>query len=147
MSEHNTNLVWEPHHVLYEAAAWESNTEASKLRNLSGLIVPMYIQPHDQLHNEISLVPLLDSIQVYYIKKTFKTYSRDYIGNLNRLIESVHESKDRFEYDPIRSGVSDFTILALEKQIPFIKEGVYKEKNQRKERRQKFDRRPGGSVC
>ncbi len=147
-------IDWESHHILFERAAWESNSEGSVLRQNPNLIVDMYVAPHDELHAAIPFVTWLDAVQTWHINQEFKR-KPDPLKNINELIRCIHRSIEHFGNDPedlnlyksMRVSNGLMAIKSIEAQIPYIRDGMVKEHLKPKRRRVKTDRRKGGSVC
>ena len=142
-------LEFESHHVLFHEAAWTSNPEAAKLRSNPGLVIPMYVAPHDELHNRVSFVPLLDAPHVFHINQGLRGITRrDPLGNIQRLLQVIQEVSDKFfSYDEIRLRTSEIAILAIEQQVSHIDSGLYRKAIPAKDKRGKVDTRQGRNIC
>lgn len=139
--------------MLFEEKAWESNPEAKLLRATPELIVPMYVAPHDELHTNIPFVPLLDSIQVFHVRREFQPKDTP-LKNISELIRCIVRSTERFDRNDqnnlnssLRISMAELVVIALEGQIPFIREGLCRQALPPKQKRTKIDRRRGGHVC
>ena len=139
---------FEFHHVLFHNKAWNSNPDAARLRNNHGILIPMYVGPHDELHNVVHYVPLLDSYHAYEVDKQFdRSIQSDPLGNIQRLLEAMRYVLDTDQYvrnNDISRGVGELAILAVQIQIPFIEDGLYRNAIPTKVKRRKIDRRRGG---
>jgi len=147
-------IDWEVHHVLFEEAAWTSNREAETLREDPGLIIPMYVAPHDELHNEVPFVPLLDAIQVFHINQLFKRQEGP-LKNIRELVRCLNVTLERFNHDEndtnlnisLRGKMGELAITAIEAQVPHIRDGMIKPKIRPTKKNLRVDRRRGGRIC
>ena len=103
------------HHVLYQRRQWNSRTDSAALRQSTGLIIPMDCDVHKELHRQawegVSVLGVQAVRQVMNEIDKKDNYL-DVIDNVLYLIDKTN--------DP----VADFAIHAIERQLPFIKEGI-----------------------
>ena len=118
------------HHILYQRRRWRDRPDSAQLRETDGLIVPMDVDIHQELHDHLwEGVPLLGRqavLDVMYEMDRNTTYL-EIIDNVLSLIEKT------------RDPMADLAIYAIESQLPFIREGITQDnvvtKRQRRARR------------
>lgn len=117
----------ERHHVLYDRAAWESHPERLRLRGQQSLIIPMDEGIESQLHIAVPTVPLLD---IYTAQHTRNIYvpGKTYTGSVNSLMSAIDKALRHPRTSELQRDLGGLTIMALEMQLPFIREGLITDK-------------------
>lgn len=114
------------HHILYQRKKWQDTPEGACLRETNGLVVPMDIQIHQELHNELwEGVPLLGSTAIRQVM-TEMNHSTKYLDVIDNVMCLIDKSRD---------PLTDLALCAIENQLPFIKEGITRQRISNKRRR------------
>lgn len=111
------------HHVLFNKREWESRPQYKELRQNSGLIVPIDREVHNELHRNVTQVPVLGYYGIMAVQKEFyrgRTHL-DTVDNLLFALESVERHPRLSDLDKALAGIA---LQAVEIQRPFIAKGL-----------------------
>ena len=112
------------HHVLFSRRTQESQEPTKCLRRNYWLMPPMEDEPHVALHQAISTVPVLDPHTAMRVHKTFEPVHEDYIATVYKLVRTIDEAIRHPRCTDLERGLGNLAMMALEMQVPFIKEGL-----------------------
>lgn len=115
-------------HILYDRTAYESNPSGLYLRRKMGLIALMDVQTHQQTHDEVSAVPLLDHLSLERTLSIMKKRKRannplDAMDNFMLAVEKSCQHPRAHELD---RQLGELTVKAVYAQKPFVKDGMIK---------------------
>ena len=121
MAKRNRNI--NKHHVMFQRSQHEASPNGRELRNYEGLLIPMWVQGHEKLHEECNKLPILSNNSYIYMLDTLdtvvssRTTSIEMIKLLATCAIEIKEDTtlNRREY----VGLTHFTIGILS-QVPFI---------------------------
>jgi hypothetical protein len=115
------------HHILFNQSAWDSTAHTKWLRQSSGLIVRLSYDAHEELHKDITIVPLLDHYTARFVREAM-TRSRASkpldIADDFMLALDTHRRNPRTNYRDRALG--ELVIEAVESQRPYIEDGLVK---------------------
>ena len=94
------------------------------LRNNHWNKPPLEDAPHIALHKEIATVPLLDQYTAQAVHREFYPVEGDYIGTLYSLVRTIDQALKHPKVSDLQRVVGHLTMMALELQVPFIREGL-----------------------
>lgn len=110
------------HHPCFDRAQW-SRGYAGEIRNHPYMRVPMKWQPHVALHNAVSIVPVPDRHTLQRVVGVFDP-TPDIFTNIDMLIGAIDMASNNEQVHPDDRLLSELTMRALNRQIPFIKQGI-----------------------
>ena len=89
------------------------------------LIVPLEIDPHNELHKNVALVPPLSHHLAGRALRLFNDRYDEYdpVANLENYMSSIEEAAKHPRAQELERAMAALTVHACELQIPFIKEG------------------------
>lgn len=103
------------HHILYQRKRWQETLEGACLRETNGLVVPMDAEIHQELHDELwKGVPVLGNKAIRQVMAEMK-HSTRYLDTIDNVMYLINKTRD---------PVADLALHAIERQLPFIKEGI-----------------------
>lgn len=112
------------HHIVHHRKAHEATDDNKWIRRRGGLIVPLVVEVHKDLHDHCPGVPVLD---IYMARRVKGIMSRHDISEplvaLDTYCMAVEMAMDSARYEPERL-IGEAAIMAIRMQIPFIKEGM-----------------------
>jgi len=111
------------HHPCFDRAQW-SRGYAGDIRHAPMMQIPINRVSHAALHNSIAIVPVPDRHTLQRVVSMFEPIEGDYLGTLNNLITSIDMASAHEQCSPDDRLLSELTMRALHRQIPFIKEGM-----------------------
>lgn len=112
------------HHVLFDRSAWRSSDVRRDLRETRGLIVPLRLDAHQELHKNVSMVPLLDWRTAYKVRRDFEAEPGQYVQNLGALCLNIEEQLRHPRTSDLERACGELTVQAIQEQIPFIQDGM-----------------------
>lgn len=113
-----------PHHTQYTRKTMEAVPPLKCLRNNHWNKPPLEDAPHIALHKEIATVPLLDQYTAQAVHREFYPVEGDYIGTLYSLVRTIDQALKHPKVSDLQREVGHLTMMALELQVPFIREGL-----------------------
>lgn len=117
--------IHEDHHVLFHRSQHESNEDSKWVRRNAGLLVPMDIDVHDELHAKTPGVPPLDIYMVRRVKSIMrKNLTPDPIRNIDTYCWAIEEAMGHPKAYEVEKAVGNAAIQAVRMQLPFIREGI-----------------------
>lgn len=118
---------WNTHHALFTESTWDAQRETEALRNLPGLIMPMDVTVHRELHDGVPYVPVIPNTLAGRLLRVLNRSLQskvDFPGNLERLADEIESRLDAYTVDWVTSATGPITVEAIRKQIPYVREGV-----------------------
>lgn len=112
------------HHVLFSRRQHSIDPNNRYLRNNSGLIVPMEIDAHTELHKNCPLVPPLPEHLAQFVLSQIKPRRGDYLGNMDKFLLATERAMKRPRTHIIEKEMARVTLHAVEIQKPFIQDGA-----------------------
>lgn len=109
---------WNKHHVLFQRRSWQRDPSGRVLRSEHGLIVPMDIGIHRELHRDKDLwqgVPILGRSAMRMVRDVYEPQS-DHLRSIDKLLGAINRTSD-----PKR----DVAAFAIETQLPYIVDGLW----------------------
>lgn len=85
---------------------------------------PLEDPPHIALHRDISTVPLLDHHTALRVHRNFEPVIGDYVASIWSLMKTIEQEIKHPRASEIEQGLGNLAIQALERQIPYVKEGL-----------------------
>lgn len=113
----------EKHHILHHRAQHESNKDNKALRGTLGMIALIDPDVHDELHRACPGVPALD-IWTAQRARTFMVPHPNPLQAIDNYLIAVERARESKKSHPIERDLAALTMMAVELQIPFIKEGL-----------------------
>lgn len=111
------------HHVLYESAVWRSRDDTRTLRNKPGLIIPLDIDVHRDLHRNITSVPVPDRYMAARVLRTFKP-ARHILDTMDILCHSFYEATEHPRATKLEQELGHLIISSIEAQREYIAQGM-----------------------
>ena len=108
---------WDKHHVLFQRRSWQRDPSGRVLRSEHGLIVPMDISIHSELHRDKDLwqgVPILGRSAMRMVRDVYEPQS-DHIRSVERLLSAINRTSDPSK---------ELALHAIESQIPYLLFGM-----------------------
>lgn len=112
------------HHVQFPRLVHEANKDTKEVRRNHWLIPPLIVLGHIALHDEISVVPVLDRFTAQRVNRDFVPHRGDYIRSVENLMFAIDDALKHPKTRAIEIENAQVAIHALELQLPFIKEFV-----------------------
>ena len=109
---------WDRHHVLFQRRSWQRDPSGRVLRSEHGLIVPMDISTHNELHRDKDLwqgVPILGRSAMRMVRDIYEPQS-DHIRSVERLLSAINRTSDPSK---------ELALHAIEAQIPYLVDGQW----------------------
>ena len=115
------------HHILHHRKLHEANPDSKLLRNALGMIAVMEVFAHRELHEACPGVPPLDLWTAQRTRANFRP-AQDPLKAIDNYLLAVQTAIKSPKNHPIERELAELNMLAVELQIPFIKEGlIYEE--------------------
>ena len=115
----------EKHHVLYPNRLWGAFDSGRKLRTTPELIVPLYHGAHNQIHQNLEQVPMLDTFTLDRVVRDFQPIQDNPVYSIYALQKAIHESVNfNARASKVAREVGMIACEALEMQVPIIKQGL-----------------------
>lgn len=118
---------YEKDHVLFTRRTWESQQDTKKLRGNRWLIVPIDPDVHDEKHEAVSTVPLLDHFTARRVRAIFEPVPNDYIASVESLLFAIEEATLSPKAQEVERRLGELTIFAVEIQLPYLRKGLIPE--------------------
>ena len=112
------------HHILFPNRLWNQYDSSKKLRETPELIIPMYRNYHNQIHNELEQIPLLDTHMLDFIRSNYKSVRNRPIESIYALQTVIHEASYGLRTSLIAQKMGELVVRSLEIQLPMIKKGI-----------------------
>lgn len=114
------------HHGQFPRNQHDSMTTSRRIRADYRLIFPIDAQVHNELHRNVSLVPVLSHHLGMRAYTLFNDYGdmADPIANIENWQRSIEEAKRHERADVLERHIADLAIFAYDLQKPFIEEGT-----------------------
>lgn len=112
------------HHLLFTKNTWNSQQPTMRLRQEPSLIVAMYDEPHQALHDEISTVPVLCHRSAQIVQQRFRHHD-DHFKAIDGLLRLIDETTRSYRAGEIERELGQVVINAISLQLPYIREGQY----------------------
>jgi hypothetical protein len=110
------------HHFLFDRAQWSRGGARELWRNHMHR-APLEREAHVALHQEVSIVPVPDRHTVQKVLTIHEPVEGDYIATLHSLIGAI-DVASQLHFHPDERSLAELTMSALERQIPFIRQGL-----------------------
>lgn len=114
------------HHVLFNKREWESRPQYRELRQNSGLIVPLDVDTHNELHKSVTHVPVLGYYGIVAVQKEFYR-GRTHIDTIDNLLFALESLQEHLRLSDLDKALAGIALQAVEIQRPFIVEGLIEE--------------------
>ena len=111
-------------HELYYRGEWTSCPNARRLRNTQWLIPYLDREVHEAKHDAVAFVPPLGRFALALVVRDYEPTPNDYIASLDGLIKTISDVSHVGKIPLDERRYAEFTIDALERQRPFIVEGL-----------------------
>jgi hypothetical protein len=115
------------HHILFTKDVWRSGVATKTLRHSHWLKVPLDNEVHLYLHKKVPFVPILDHYTALAVLRDWQPVVGDYYGSVISFAKTIENLIKSPKARLVQKQSARVTILALEQQLPFIKEGLIKE--------------------
>lgn len=112
------------HHVNFTKRTHESMETTRCLRRNHWLMPPLEDEPHTALHREISTVPLLDPHTAMRVHREFEPVAGDYIASIWAYMRTIERAIKHPRAGEIEKGLGNLAVYAIERQVPFIRQGL-----------------------
>ena len=112
------------HHVNFTRRVHESMETTRCLRRNHWLMPPLEDPSHVALHKEISTVPLLDPHTAMRVHREFEPVEGDYVASIWAYLRTIERAISHPRAGHLEKSLGALTMYAVERQIPFIKEGL-----------------------
>lgn len=114
------------HHIIFHRKQHDATDGNKWIRRKAGLIIPMPLGLHDELHENVPGVPPLDIYMARRVQSCIEALgpARDAleaVDNYTMSVEAAMESPHSF---PVEQLVGQAAILAIRQQVPFIREAL-----------------------
>lgn len=109
---------WDEHHVLFQRRSWQRDPSGRVLRSDHGLIVPMDISIHRELHRDKELwqgVPILGRSAMRMVRDIYEPQS-DHIRSVEKLLSAINRTSDPSK---------ELALHAIEAEIPYLVDGQW----------------------
>lgn len=113
------------HHTQFYRAQHESMAVTKEIRRDHRLIVPMWLDPHEELHDNVEMVPAV-SVHIAHRALTLfneKGDAHDPIKNLQNYMRSLDTAAEHPRASLLEREIADAAVWACEQQIIFIQDG------------------------
>lgn len=112
------------HHIMFNRREHEARGEYMAIREMPGLIPPIDVEAHNELHANVSFVP---TIGYYAAVRVLAEYndSQDYLQNVDNLLFALDRAANAKKAKTIERDLCRLAIKAVDMQRPFIKEGLH----------------------
>lgn len=115
------------HHILFNASAWESNVHTNWLRERSGLIVRMDYDAHQELHDNITVVPLLDHYSAAFVRIAMeRSRASKPLDRADDFMLALESYGHDLRANRLDRSLGALVIEAVEGQREYIKDGLDK---------------------
>lgn len=112
------------HHIVHHRRLHEANDDNKWIRRRGGLIVPMVLEVHKDLHDNCPGVPVLDIYMARRVKGIMMRHDiSEPLVALDTYCMAVETAMETARHEPERL-IGEAAIMAIRMQIPFIKEGM-----------------------
>jgi len=113
------------HHIVHHGKQYESGHDTKWIRRMGGLIVPMVVEVHKDLHDNCPGIPLIDIFMARRVRSIMaKGPTRNPLEAIDTFSYAVEQAMEHPRtYDSERL-VGEAAIMAIRMQIPFIEEGM-----------------------
>ena len=111
------------HHILHYNEYWRANKDNNKLRSKQGLIAPIEVAVHRELHRECPAPPPLDVFTAQRVNRLYVPHPNPLQGIDNFRFAVEQAIRDPRSHD-IERQVGMLAIEAVTLQLPFIREGL-----------------------
>lgn len=101
--------------------------DTKRLRENRWLIVPIDMDVHDEKHDAISTVPLLDHFTARRVRATFEPTVNDHLGSVVALMFSIEEALKHPKSTELQKRLGELTVHALDIQLPYLRRGLIPE--------------------
>lgn len=108
------------HHICFDKSIW-SGGYAREIRNQ--LLVPLIWGAHVALHNTVSIVPVPDRHTLQKVTQLFQPIG-DIYQDIDQLIGAIDMATLHDQVHPNDRALSELTMSAISRQIPFIRQGL-----------------------
>jgi len=111
------------HHVLFNKREWESRPQYKELRENPGLIVPIDRDVHNEIHRNVSQVPILGYYGILAVNREFYR-GRTHLDTVDNLLFALEKTSEYERLSDIDRSLASIALQAVEIQRPFIIEGL-----------------------
>jgi hypothetical protein len=113
------------HHILFNATAWESNVHTNWLREHSGLIVRMDCHAHQELHDNITVVPLLDHYSAAFVRSAMeRSRASKPLDRADDFMLALESYGQELRANRLDRSLGALVIEAVEGQREYIEDGL-----------------------
>lgn len=111
------------HHILFHRRQHEATEDNKAIRRKSGLIVPLPVDVHKDLHDNCPGVPPLDIFMARRVRAIIRDMpTRTPMEAIDSYSFAVHEAGLHPKAHPIEAQLGEVAIEAVRLQIPYIRE-------------------------
>lgn len=112
------------HHILFHRKQHDAMEDNRWIRRSSGLIAPLPVDIHEDLHRNVPAVPAIDMFMARRVKGIMKKMgeSLDPLDAIDDYCYAVEEASSSEKSYDIEVGVAEMAMEAIRMQIPYIKE-------------------------
>lgn len=116
--------ITERHHILYSRTHWEATPDGKLLRRQHMLIPRLEPSIHKLVHDEVSIVPILDRHTMRTTARNFYPVRNDTLASLDNLMLAIEEASQNPKLGQVEKALAQLCIWGLEAQKPLIAEGL-----------------------
>lgn len=110
------------HHVLFNKREWESRPQYKELRQNAGLIVPIDRDIHNEIHRNVSQVPILGYYGIMAVHREFFR-GRTHLDTVDNLLFAIEKAAEYPRLSELDRNLARIALQAVEIQKPLIIEG------------------------
>ena len=107
-------------HILYPKALHNAQTPSKELRNNRWLIVPLEHEPHNELHRQIGIVPVMSWLMEGRVARDFYPHPGDYAKSVENLAKVVFEVTQQRNVSHLERELGLLVVESLELQLEYI---------------------------
>lgn len=111
------------HHVLFNKREWESRPQYRELRQNSGLIIPIDRDVHNELHRNVSQVPILGYYGILAVQREFYC-GRTHLDTVDNLLFALEKASNNDRLSGLDKSLASIALQAVDLQRPFILDGL-----------------------
>ncbi len=115
------------HHIQYKKKEYELYNSTERFRQIGGLVVPLLVTCHQELHDNISRVPMMDEPAMKHVIDNYEP-ADTYMQSYSNLIIAYERTLRHYDIDKINKQIGGIALDAIIAQRPYIKDGLVRNK-------------------
>ena len=114
------------HHIIFEKVPWSSRPEAKRIREHPSLIKRMDREDHNEIHRNVTIVPLLG---YYGLQRTWASFEPGHnaLKSMENLMGAFEAAGNHPKAHPIDKQLAELACWAVDLQRPFIADVLRRE--------------------